>query len=758
MFVHTGPKQTPPTSEPVKPSVDSDTDYNSGSSRSSSLETTPTLKQDKALPNKVHVGRSRDRISESYVSKSSTLERPQKSSLTSSYDSQRDKRVDTSLRSATLGRRTTIDATATRSVADRKRATSSKLASPDVTSLNPATIQSLEKLERIKQQRDYRRPRTPEPHSPKVTQTKLMVSPERLSRRKSLGNHPIGPIGHLICPATTLPEEPEIVETHDDDSPSAAKVVEQPLPTEKKLESIVIITEDTEAIKKDDDDGAVTVSPKEDLVSVPKEEPVTKQTTEEVVKTDEEDLVSKVDHAPPKKEGISRTMSTPPKLTSPSNERRSKYKSSTDNIFMHRTPVESVWGSFRTENTASSFHTKTKMDDSWRVKTPTSVSPLPSRRKYDTSPSTSRSNTPTSPPVRKPGDPVKRENSFGSRSSTPTSPVVKDTDKQGRSSPRQTYPSIGRVISPPLPKIETTKAPENIVVAPKESPKVPTSQSPTPPSATEVVVRTRLTTSPGRDYRRPKSRDSEAARALKIEQRKTPVLTPEALEALDNMLKCGITDDNDMLETCVEEDEEIAPKKSFLKFETPAKKVSINSEPCVVVDAPTPNTEIRPALGVYRQSLSDRSKSLGTLGNERNSSPVCPEEGESPSDAFSNSMSSRLSLGGGKSFASRHSFSGMSTSFSMTDLSQVGKKKSKARRVGRSNSKRMIGYSAIDSYVADTRTSPSHRTSGGSLSIASSGLQTSSSRTLPARVLSGTGIDTKEKKSTEKRFRFFSKK
>lgn len=712
------------------------------------------------------MGRSRDRTSESYVTKSTTLERPSKSSLTASYDSQRDKRIDTttsSLRSATLGRRSTADTTARSSVADRKRATSTKVASPNITSLNPATIQSLEKLERIKQRDLHRRPRTPEPESPKVTQTKLMMSPERLSRRKSLGNHPIGLIiGKLTCSTTPLPEEPEIAENNDSivetkisiTSPSAAKTVEEKLiaekkdkkiTTEKESDDISTTVEDTEAIKKENKDVSAITSPKE-VTSDSKNEALGKTAAVET----KEESVNKVELVPQKKEGISRTTSTPPKVTSPSNDRRSKYKSSTDNIFIHRTPVESVWGNFRTENATSSFRTKTKTDDSWRVKTPTSVSPLPSRRKCDTSPGTSRSNTPTSPPVRKPEDLKQQDNSLGSRSTTPTSPIVKDTEKplsEGRSSPRQ---YVGCVVSSPLPKTEKVAS-----VAKEAGPKlvVQNAKSPTPPRTTEVQVRTHLTTSAGRDYRRPKSRDSEAARALKIEQRKTPVLSPEALEALDSMLKCGIPEDTDSLETCVEEEEEITIKKSSLNIKSTEKKVSISSEPSVMIVAPTPNTETRPLLGEHRHTLSDRSKSLGTLCNERNSSPVCPEEGDFPSDAFMNSRLSSSSSRKG-SFASRHSFSGMSTSYSMTDLSQIGKKTSKARRVGRSNSKRMIGRSAIDSYVADIRTSPSHRTPG---SLAVTSLQSSSSHTLPTRVLGGPGIESTGKKTEKSRFRLFKK-
>ena len=58
----------------------------------------------------------------------------------------------------------------------------------DVTSLDPKTVKSLEKYERLKQRN---RPTTPEPQAPKLSEAKLQLSPERLSRRKSEGMHPI---------------------------------------------------------------------------------------------------------------------------------------------------------------------------------------------------------------------------------------------------------------------------------------------------------------------------------------------------------------------------------------------------------------------------------------------------------------------------------------------------------------------------------------------------------------------------------------
>ncbi len=783
----TEPAKISPTKTKRTTSMESDTDYGSGSSRSSSLETTPSTKQENKYPlDRVPIGRSRERTSESYVTKSSTLERPYKTSLTSSYDYRREKHSESvtaaALRSQTLGRKSALDSTSysssrlASSTLDRKRPPSSRIASSDVTSLNPATLKSLEKLERIKR-RDHHRPLTPEPESPSVTQIKMLQLPERQSRRKSEGNHPIGHlIGHLTCTPSTLPEEPDLSGGKDTNTVESTREANIPQANEKpdaikKTPNIVVETAIEDTSTGDLKAGSKDVVVKDSVTTDSKETVVEEVSnkTADYKATGKDDSIK--DNSPNetkdsvrtkeigRKEGLSRTMSQPPKS---SDDRRSKYKSSTDNVYtlVSRSPIESAWGSFRSEKTTPLIRAKTKDDHSWRV-TPTSDSPRSTQRKYD-SPNTSRSNTPTSPPLRKP-DEVKCEDSLGSRSSTPTSPLVKDTGKplrEGRSSPKITYTSVKieeRVTSPTTKATVVKETSEQIPIA-SESPKVIVhrSTSPTPPHSTEVKIRTRLTTSPARDHRRPKSRDSEAMRAMKIEQRKTPVLTLEALEALDSMLKCGTTNDNDALETCVEEEEEVLPKKtSILKLEptveTPKKKVALDSKPLVVNEPAMPSA-------VRKVQLEDRrqTKSASTLGDERDSLPVCPEAGETPSDTFSLSMNSGLSPLSSKG-RFRHSFSGgMSTSLSMTDLSQIGKKESKARRVGRSNSKRLIGRSAIDSYVSDNRTSPSRRGSGsGSISVTN--LQSSSSSTLPAKMLSGRGIDYKEKKTekTEKRFRLF---
>ena len=81
----------------------------------------------------------------------------------------------------------------------------------DVASLDPKTVESLEKYQRIKHRG---RPHTPEPVSPDVTETKLLLSADgdRRVRRKSEGMHPMAPTvdnKDFKCSEPTVMEEAE---------------------------------------------------------------------------------------------------------------------------------------------------------------------------------------------------------------------------------------------------------------------------------------------------------------------------------------------------------------------------------------------------------------------------------------------------------------------------------------------------------------------------------------------------------------------
>ena len=808
------PSSTQETDTTPTKSNESDTDYASGSSRSSSLETTPSTKQtstEKYLLDKAPLGRTRERVSESYTTKSSTLDRPQKST-SSSYESRREReRLSDISKSLTLDRRSTYDSPTSRSTRvttlDRKYDKSSRVADSELT---PATVQSLEKYDRLMARREHghHRVKTPEPVSPEPTQTMLLHSPERRSRRKSEGNHPIG---HVIgqLPSETLPKVPETEakesytessttvtgakedsevkkesDTHRSqlqESKTEVSDVSKSEPKDKDTVSVESTQEATDTIGREKSvvggSKDVNIERSTKLTDDNRKESDSQKEIESSIKNDKKEHRAVRDLKNSERASVTRTMSQPQKAATLSNDsRRSKYKNSTDNIYtiLHKSPVESVWGNFRGEK--PKFCTKTKEDDSWRVKTSTSVSPVPSKKRYDSdgygrqrsqesTPNTSRSNTPTSPPLRKNNE-VRREDSFGSRSATPTSPLKGDTDKlqrslEGRSSPRLVNTSVKSTddvkerVSSPTSRVGTASPTERTRSAQNYTPKIEVkgSKSPTPPPVTLTAETRKTRLSPGRDFRRPKSHDSERMRAIKVEQRKTPVLTPDMLEALDMMIKGDLSDDTDIpLETCVEEDEEVTPKKTLpVKSESPERKVSENTEPSVVVETPTPTVESRPSLVERRQLSSEtkeRTKSLSYY--EKGLSPERAPEEEAKRDPLPTTLNARFSRHN-RFRASLPTGCSLSSSHSMTDLSQIGKKE-KARRVSRSNSKRLIGKSAIDSYVNDTRRSPSHR-SAGSLSVSSS-LATSSSKTLPGRVLSGHSIDNKEKK-TERRFRFF---
>lgn len=95
---------------------------------------------------------------------------------------------------------------------DRSRSSSrADHSSPtDLTSLNPKTLESLQRYQRIKH-----RPLTPEPTGPPVSETKLQVSPERKLRRKSEGMKPIEKkvdMQSLVHPPRVAEEEEKVEE------------------------------------------------------------------------------------------------------------------------------------------------------------------------------------------------------------------------------------------------------------------------------------------------------------------------------------------------------------------------------------------------------------------------------------------------------------------------------------------------------------------------------------------------------------------
>ncbi len=116
------------------------------------------------------------------------------------------------------------------------RCTSNQSTSRDLTSLNPKTIESLEKYRKLKEVRV--RMKTPEPVSPDVPEAKLLSSPERHLRRKSVGMHPIerrvDVKGFIGVQPTVLEEHPVSMEKTQQDKPEL-KVTPRGSPSPTKM-------------------------------------------------------------------------------------------------------------------------------------------------------------------------------------------------------------------------------------------------------------------------------------------------------------------------------------------------------------------------------------------------------------------------------------------------------------------------------------------------------------------------------------------
>ena len=114
-----------------------------------------------------------------------------------------------------------------------------KQSAEELLALDPKTIQSLERLKKLTA---HKRPKTPEPLAPAVTDVKLLHSPERRRRRKSEGMHPIEKqAGANFVPVEkTLHEGDECEDEQAKEKPkkevSVSKVKENKEPVEDKKE------------------------------------------------------------------------------------------------------------------------------------------------------------------------------------------------------------------------------------------------------------------------------------------------------------------------------------------------------------------------------------------------------------------------------------------------------------------------------------------------------------------------------------------
>lgn len=251
--------------------------------------------------------------------------------------------------------------------------------------------------------------------------------------------------------------------------------------------------------------------------------------------------------------------------------------------------------------------------------------------------------------------------------------------------------------------------------------------------------------------RRHKPTRSEHLKQVVSNRRKTPVISTEAVDAI---LRGEVFDDEleseeeasttmkGALETCPEEDENTSPplkrkwsrpdlKASPIRPRTPEKKVTINKHPSVVISSleESPRSispEIRVSLP-STEPAKERAKSTSDYSPEREGGSS--QDYANPPDSFSHSPRT--------DGFSRLRASSMVLSHSTPDLTQIlsgDKKETSSKRVERSNSRRALGRSRLDSYVTSTSL-------GRSQMYSSVTTSRSSTRTLPSRIFGGSGLN-----------------
>ena len=188
-----------------------------------------------------------DGSTKDYLSRSCTLDRRRDTpSYSSSKSVDRDPSTSTS----------TSTSTALNSTPTGRTGRGLSKAAEDLLALDPKTIQSLEKLKKLTAGRKsprpktpdpprspsavsadvkrlsphiHRRPTTPEPQAPPVTDVKLLHSPERRRRRKSEGMHPI----EKQAGANFVPCEGKTLHEGDEQEQEQEKEVKEEAPVEK---------------------------------------------------------------------------------------------------------------------------------------------------------------------------------------------------------------------------------------------------------------------------------------------------------------------------------------------------------------------------------------------------------------------------------------------------------------------------------------------------------------------------------------------
>ena len=259
---------------------------------------------------------------------SATLDRRSKTPLTATISDGPTKKEDYLTRSFTLDRRRDLNRNGSKSVDRDPTSTSkslsttptgrtgrglSKQAAEDLLALDPKTIQSLEKLKKLTAGRKsprpktpdpphspsavsadvkrlsphvHRRPTTPEPQAPPVTDVKLLHSPERRRRRKSEGMHPIEKqAGKSFVPCEKALHEGD----EHDQEPEMEKVKQKENSKEGEQEM-----KEKETVKESERENKVEKSAKKKEEKAIKGEPFEKQTAVKEEPTEKPKEVRKI--------------------------------------------------------------------------------------------------------------------------------------------------------------------------------------------------------------------------------------------------------------------------------------------------------------------------------------------------------------------------------------------------------------------------------------------------------------------------------
>lgn len=118
----------------------------------------------------------------------------------------------------------------------------SRQTAEDLLALDPKTIQSLERLKKLT---GHKRPKTPEPQAPAVSDVKLLHSPERRRRRKSEGMHPI----EKQAGGNFVPAEKTLHEGDEGDDDRDNKEAKKETAVLKCEESNKVLSEKKETVK-----------------------------------------------------------------------------------------------------------------------------------------------------------------------------------------------------------------------------------------------------------------------------------------------------------------------------------------------------------------------------------------------------------------------------------------------------------------------------------------------------------------------------